>query len=239
LIVGIHPIPYQWVEPDGTRDRYPEESPDGHWEIGAAQPFFEWINDRPEFKAQMLALWIRDEPFWPGPWRTWCVFWSSYQMARLKETLSQALPGVPTYYDMGSAAPWENRNNGADRDCYRGRTEISDEAFDYLAIYRPPFRAGQPYDEAVVDQILAENQALKANKGLEIQFFYLGSTYAFQPSGFRMPTEDELRQFGCTLLQSATVDGLLWYPWVQYTDYLRNHPELFDDARWVAENCGR
>jgi hypothetical protein len=238
LIVGLNPVPYHWVEPDGSRDNFPEQDPEGWWEFSDALPFFEWLNANPQYKAHTVALYIRDEPFWPGPWRTWCVFWSSYQMTRLKEDLAVALPGVPTYYDMGSAAPWEDRNNGSSQDCYVGRTAITDEAFDYLSIYRPPFRQGEPYDQDLTLSILQENAELKAHKNLDIKFIYLGSVYQFDNAGFRMPTEAELRQYGCDILGSDVVEGILWYPWVMYEDSLKNHPELYDDVFWMKDHCG-
>jgi hypothetical protein len=237
LIVGLNPVPYHWVEPGGALDNFPEQNPDGYWDLSQAQPFFDWLNSNPAYKARTLALYIRDEPFWPGPWRTWCMFWSTHQMTRLKEALQVALPGIPTYYDMGSAAPWEDRNDGSSRDCYIGRTEITDEAFDYLAIYRPPFREGEPYDQALTLQIVNENATLRQEKNLAIQFIYLGSSYQFEPTGYRMPTAAEIRQIGCDVLGSGQVEGMLWYPWQMYTESLGDRPDLFDDVVWVAENC--
>ena len=260
VIIGVRESPevaWTWTENAGS-NIFPSTAPEGVWSWhGFFDTLFNLLNTTPAYQDAFEGLYIRDEPYWAG--REWCVgFWTEFQMRRLRAQLREVVPGLKVYYDFGGLQ-WDDWARGIDvppasAGCYEGLTYVTDQAFDILTIYDPPFLDGQEYDPALaIARIDNARQVIERNN-LSIKLLYLCSAYAFSGPGYRMPTEAEAAQYVQDVWDAGKdiLAGVLWYTWpglVQYDDGISTNPQLWDEIaagasvvnapRWTEEPASR
>lgn len=211
------------------------------WNETELRPFFNWLRDNPTYKNATAAIWPIDEPYWTNGNDIdgdSCPGYSHDSLARLYTFIKTETGGVPVHYDMGGGGPlfWYNQNlTGSVNYCYIGKTGINGIG-DYLAAYFSN-GADSSYNRTEILNLIGQNKAVTDQAGTKLAVLIRTWTR----STFNM-TESMIYNLTRDILNTRQASALIYYPFAQnccgYTDYLANHPALFDDiARAIDESA--
>lgn len=203
-----------WLWPEGWRW-------DGAtWQIDEqAELFVRTVSTHPA----LLAVYALHEPYWNGCWG--CGYTTAEQQALYSAI--KAIADVPVHSAVDSMSAWT---------AYGEETAFAEGICDYCETWYHPFLEDGTYqrDEFIshveADLAVARERAPKSKIIWSLQSFAQEGTY-------RMPSAEEMKDVA-SIVTSSGVDGALWYPWnfgELYSDFLSNHPELYDTIKQVYE----
>lgn len=140
----------------------------------------------------------------------------------------KAIADVPIFSTVDSMAFWTAQGE---------ETAFADGICDYCGTWYYPFRTdGYRRDEFVAQ--LHADLAVARERASNSKIVWGMQAFAQDSLGFRMPTSVEMYDLAGEVY-AAGVDGAMWYVWwfeSLYSDFLSNHPELYDTVMQVYED---
>jgi hypothetical protein len=195
------------------------------WQIDEqAELFVQTVAEHPA----LLAVYALHEPYWNGCWG--CGYTTSEQQALYSAI--KAIADVPIHSAVDSMSAWTSYAEKYDMD-----TAFTDGICDYCETWYHPFLEGGAYERTRLIAQLEADLAVARERAPDSKIVFSLQCFA-QAGTYRMPTAEEMRDMA-SIVYARDVDGALWYPWTfgaLYTDFLSNHPELYDTVREIYDD---
>ena len=211
---GIHVIPWLW--PQGWT------WVGATWEIDAqARLFLRTVAGHPA----LLATYGLHEPYWNEC--EGCGYTTAAQQALYRAI--KAIADVPLYSEINGIAYWTARGEA---------TAFADGICDYCQTSYYPFKDARVYERDRAINGLRTDLAVARDRAPHSKIVWTMPAFAYPGGGFRVPTAEEMRDLA-SVVYSEQIAGAWWYPWQfsdLYTDFLRNHRELYPSVRAIFDD---
>jgi hypothetical protein len=232
LVVGLWPPPYTLNSDNAT------------WTISALGNTF--LQNLAANSSSVLGVYVFNEPYYTGSGNSQnaCGVYSAAQLAQLRTQIQAVWGGAKIYQDIGDPTAWIP-GGSVWQSCVGNKYAVQTNVADYVGIWYYPFSSANAYGSAAVTTFVnrvapyVKNSMSPAVPVFLAQSFAAGSGSAGDGSSAIMPTAANMKSLNCTLRTLLPTGSMIsWYVWIQagYTDYLKNHSELWPDA--PASACG-
>ncbi len=168
----------------------------------------------------LLAVLMSHEPFWNdgNPFTT-------SQMKQLYSKLKSVAPHVKLYVAFGCLSCFDVNPD----------TRIENGIADVAGIWLHCFGGMEGSIEDALNRIDRDYELIQ-EKNLDMDLFFAIQTFGIEGTRYRMPSANEMLEFGSRVFEKNKLDGIFWYPWgnpAGYTEWLEK--DRYDEKgndRW-------
>lgn len=170
----------------------------------------------------LLAVLMSHEPFWNdgNPFTT-------EQMKMLYSKLKQVAPHVNLFVAFGCLSCFESNPN----------TRIENGIADIAGIWLHCFGGAEGSKKDALNRI-DDDYHLIQKKKLDMKLFFAIQSFGMEGTDYRMPSANEMLDFGKEVFNKNKLDGIFWYSWdnpAGYTEWLSK--DRYDEEgndRWES-----
>lgn len=174
------------------------------WNISEGMKVLQYAEEYVASGGQaLLAVLMSHEPFWNdgNPFTT-------EQMKSLYNDLKKVAPHVNLFVAFGCLSCFDDNPN----------TRIENGIADIAGIWLHCFGGAEGSREDALKRI-DNDYTLIREKGLDMKLFFAIQSFGIEGTNYRMPSANEMLEFGKEVFEKNKLDGIFWYPWGNPADY--------------------